>query len=279
MAWKAESAIWQAYKEMKVMRAIIIAALLTARFSTRANMTRDKLVSMEKSNVYFKSKDGVVYSDLRLTEEDMAHWRDLKFGIFIHLGLYALAAQGEWVMYNESIPTNENEYAKLADEFDPQCFDAAQWAQIAKGAGMEYMVLTAQRHDRLTLGDSPSIYGNFTSVKTAAQRDFVKEYVRACREADLKVGLFYSLMVWRFPRYFKPKELLDNALKMKQQYWKNLEELCLQYGPIDILWYDGGWLTNARILNLKQRVLGIQHPAEPHELGRNYQHAARYRGS
>lgn len=228
---------------MNRLKIAIIAAVLAIGFCGRAEMTGDELASKEKANTLFKSRNGVVCPGLRLTEEDMAQWRDLKFGMFIHWGLYAIPGRGEWVMYNEKIP--EEEYAQLADQFNPQRFDADQWAQIAKDAGMKYMVLTARHHDGFCLWDSPSSDKDFTSVKTAAKRDFVKEYVQACRDAGLKVGIYYSLMDWRFPGYFKPRELLDNALLMKKQCWGQVEELCAQYGPIDILWYDGGWLAHA----------------------------------
>lgn len=229
-------------RKMKTFAIVAAMAVLAVGVSCRAEMTGDEMASMEKANALFKSKNGIVSSGLRLTEEDMAQWRDLKFGMFIHWGLYAIPGRGEWVMHKENIPADE--YAKLADQFNPQRFDADQWAEIAKDAGMKYMVLTARHHDGFCLWDSPSSDKNFTSVKTAAKRDFVKEYVQACRDANLKVGIYYSLLDWRFPGYFKPKELHENALLMKQQCWGQVEELCSQYGPIDILWYDGGWLAH-----------------------------------
>jgi alpha-L-fucosidase len=224
----------------KALAMVIIAAFLSIGISGCAKMTGDELASMEKANIFFKSKNGIVHPGLRLNEKDMAQWRDLKFGMFIHWGLYAIPGRGEWVMHNEKIP--QGQYAKLADEFNPQGFDADLWAGIAKEAGMKYMVLTARHHDGFCLWDSPSSYKNFTSVKTAAKQDFVAEYVQACRDAGLKVGIYYSLLDWRFPGYFKPRQLHDNALLMKKQCWGQVEELCSQYGPIDIIWYDGGWL-------------------------------------
>jgi len=205
-------------------------------------MTGDELKSMLKSNIQLKSLGGVKHPGLRLEEEDLAWWRAAKFGMFIHWGLYSILGRGEWVMHNEKIPAEE--YRKLADEFNPKAFDADRWAQIAKDAGMRYMVMVARHHDGFALWDSPGSYQEFTSVKTAAKRDFVKEYVEACRRAGLRVGLYYSLMDWRFPGYFKPKELLDSALLMKKQCYDQVRELMSQYGKIDILWYDGAWLAH-----------------------------------
>ena len=206
------------------------------------DMTGDELKYMLKSNIRFKSLGGVKHPGLRLEEEDLAWWRAAKFGMFIHWGLYSILGRGEWVMHNERIPAEE--YRKLAEEFNPKAFDADRWAAIAKDAGTRYMVMVARHHDGFALWDSPGSYQDFTSVKTAAKRDFVKEYVEACRRADLRVGLYYSLMDWRFPGYFRPRELLENALLMKKQCYDQVRELMSQYGKIDILWYDGAWLAH-----------------------------------
>lgn len=229
-------------KGLRLLRTLVILAAFPAAFSAGAEMTADEKASMDKSNALFKSRNGLTCPGLRLNEEDMREWRNLKFGMFIHWGLYAIPARGEWVMHNEKIDAEE--YARLADRFSPEHFDADEWARVARDAGMKYMVLTARHHDGFCLWDSPSSYGDFTSVKTAAGRDFVKEYTDACRSAGLKVGLYYSPMDWRFPGYFNPKELPDSALEMKKQCWGQVEELCSRYGKIDILWYDGGWLAH-----------------------------------
>jgi alpha-L-fucosidase len=226
---------------MKKSKSVFILIALMIGSSAHAQMSGDELASMEKSNIS-RGKNGLVCPGLKLTEKDMQSWKDMKFGMFIHWGLYSIPARGEWVMNNEKIPAAE--YAKLSEQFLPQRFDANQWAQIAKDAGMKYMVLTARHHDGFCLWDSPSSYGDFTSFKTAAKRDFVKEYVQACRKAGLAVGIYYSLMDWRFPGYFDPCGLPDNAQLMKRQCWGQVRELCSKYGKIDILWYDGGWLAH-----------------------------------
>jgi alpha-L-fucosidase len=229
-------------REMMMRRiGMIAAAVLVLAAFVFAEMKGAEQASMEKSNIT-KGKNGLVSPGLRLTEKEIQSWRDMKFGMFIHWGLYAIPARGEWVMNNEKIPAPE--YARLAEQFNPQRFDADAWAQVARDAGMKYMVLTARHPDGFSLWNSPSSYGDFTSVKTAAKRDFVKEYVKACRKAGLKVGIYYSLMDWRFPGYFNPDGLPDNAQLMKKQCWGQVEELCSHYGKIDILWYDGGWLAH-----------------------------------
>jgi len=144
-------------------------------------------------------------------------------------------------MWNEQVPVRD--YAKLADQFNPESFAADAWADCARAAGMKYMVLTARHHDGFCLFDSQT--SDFTSVKSAARRDLVAEYVAACRRAGLKVGLYYSPLDWRFPGYFFPDLYRESAEAMKQQTYDQVRELLTNYGKIDILWFDGGgddWL-------------------------------------
>lgn len=205
-------------------------------------MQGDELKSEQKSAIVFKEGNDVKDARLKLAEKDMKWWRDAKFGMFIHWGLYAIPATGEWSMTRKNIPVEV--YDKFADEFIPKYFDGQAWAKAAKDAGMNYMVLTARHHDGFALWDSPSSHGGFNSVNRAAKRDFVAEYVKACRDAGLGVGLYYSPMDWRFPGYFKPRELADNAALLKKQCYGQIEELMKNYGKIDVLWYDGGWLAH-----------------------------------
>jgi hypothetical protein len=122
-----------------------------------------------------------------LSRERRVQWfHEARFGLFIHWGIHALMGRGEWAMFFERIPARD--YAKLADRFRPKKVDADAWARLARDAGMKYMVLTARHHDGFCLFDSR--VSEFTSVKTSARRDFVSEYVRACRQAGLKVGLY-----------------------------------------------------------------------------------------
>jgi alpha-L-fucosidase len=171
----------------------------------------------------------------------IAWWRDAKFGLFMHWGVYSILGRGEWVQWNEQIPVDE--YAKLADQFNPDKFDPDSWAAIAKAAGMKYTVLTARHHDGFALFDDPD--SNFTAMKSAAHRDFVADYVVAVRKAGLRVGLYYSPLDWRFPGFFFPDLYQPNARELREQYHRQLNELATHYGKLDILWFDGGgedWL-------------------------------------
>ena len=146
----------------------------------------------------------------RNTKQESIEWfSEARFGMFIHWGLYSLLGRGEWARYSEAIPADE--YHALAQQFRPRYFDARGWARLAKTAGMKYMVLTAKHHDGFCLFDSQ--YTDFTSVKTAAKRDFVAEYVEACRAEGLGVGLYFSVKDWDFPAYFDGQ--LRQAVKTK----------------------------------------------------------------
>jgi alpha-L-fucosidase len=168
-------------------------------------------------------------------------WRDAKFGLFMHWGVYSIPGRGEWVQWQEQIPVDE--YARLADQFHPDHFDPAAWAELAQATGMRYTVLTARHHDGFALFDDPD--SSFTAVKSAAHHDFVADYVAAMRKAGLHVGLYYSPLDWRYPGFFFPGIYRANAEQLRTQYHRQLNQLASHYGKIDILWFDGGggdWL-------------------------------------
>ena len=179
---------------------------------------------------------------LGLSEADLGWWRDAKLGLFVHWGLYSILERGEWVMFSERIPAAD--YARLADEFDPQHYDPTTWAAAARAARMRYVVLTARHHDGFALWDSPGSFDGFDAVRHAARRDLLRPFVEAIRQAGLRLGLYYSPMDWRFPGYFRPQELPDDVRLMKEQTYRQVEELVSRYGPVDILWYDGAWLAH-----------------------------------
>ena len=209
---------------------------------------------------------------MAIIKPDMESWKDMRFGMFIHWGLYALLGRGEWAMYNEAIDSTE--YRKLMDSFTAEKFDPKAWAQTAKAAGMKYMVLTTRHHDGFALWDSKASWGQFTAMQSAAHRDFVREYVEACREAGLKVGLYYSPLDWRFPGYFFPCMYEKNAEELRTQCFEQIRELLTNYGKIDIFWFDGGedyWLCHGRNLHkepdgtdfrLNAQCPGFWHAAE-----------------
>ena len=148
-------------------------------------------------------------------------------------------------MYSERIPAKE--YAKLAGEFFPAPGCAEEWVATAKAAGAKYMVLTTKHHEGFCLFDSK--YSDFTSAKSPCKRDIVAEYVTAARKAGLKVGLYYSLLDWRYPGYFEPEKYPQSYQELLQLIHNQVRELMTNYGKIDVLEYDGGW--DARLVKTR----------------------------
>jgi len=169
--------------------------------------------------------------------ERLQWFRDARFGLFLHWGLYSMLGQNEWAF--RSCDYTVDEYARLADRFSPTNFDADAWANFAVECGAKYMVFTARHHDGFCLFDSKA--STFTSTNSAAKRDFVAEYVEACRRANLKVGLYYSQGDWRFKGAFNPVKYPDSWDAMVTQAHEQVRELMSHYGPIDVLFYDGLW--------------------------------------
>ena len=172
---------------------------------------------------------------------------DARFGMFIHFGLYAIPARGEWVKGIEKM--SDGEYRKYFDEFNPDRCDMREWARLARQAGMKYAVLTAKHHDGFCLFDSGLT--DFKSTNTKAGRDFIREYVEAFRAEGLKVGIYYSIIDWHHEDYphfgDKHHPMRDNeAFRGKTHDFDRylvymhgqVRELCTQYGKIDIMWFD-----------------------------------------
>ena len=180
-------------------------------------------------------------------EKRVAWFTQARFGMFIHWGLYAIPARGEWVRSFEEMP--KEDYMPFFHQFNPVDFDPKQWARAAKEAGMKYVVLTAKHHDGFCLFDSQ--YTDFKSTNTKCGRDLVREYVDAVRAEGLKVGFYYSLLDWYhddYPHYGdKQHPMRDDPAYGNEgrefdrylTYMHNqVRELCTNYGKIDILWFD-----------------------------------------
>jgi alpha-L-fucosidase len=181
--------------------------------------------------------------ELLLPDKDMEWYKDAKFGMFIHWGLYSIVGKGEWVMFNKLMDVDK--YAELSKQFEAKKFNADAWVSVAEEAGMKYMVLVTKHHDGFALWDSEASKDGFNSMNSAAHKDFVADYVTAARKKGLHVGLYYSPLDWRFPGFFFPTMYRASAEEMKAQTYGQIRELLTSYGKIDLLWYDGGgddWL-------------------------------------
>ena len=179
--------------------------------------------------------------------ERMKWYVEARFGMFIHWGLYAIPARGEWVRSTEEMP--KEEYMKYFDAFDPVDYDPRKWAKAAKEAGMKYVVLTAKHHDGFCLFDSQ--YTEFKSTNTKCGRDLVAEFVEAVREEGLKVGLYFTLIDWYhddYPHYGDKIHPMRNNEQYKNDerdfsryldYMHNqVREICTNYGKLDVIWFD-----------------------------------------
>lgn len=190
-------------------------------------------------------------------------WRQAKFGMFIHWGVYAVPADStdlngnrgiaEWYFSNKRMQVKD--YEKFAAQFDPVKFNAAQWVKLAKDAGMKYIVITSKHHDGFGMFDSRLTDYCITKA-TPFKRDPMQELAAACKQAGLKLCFYHSIMDWHHPDYLPRREWeketrpaagasLDRYLDYMQG---QLRELLSNYGPIGVIWFDGGWEHNANEL-------------------------------
>ena len=191
----------------------------------------------------------------RKTPGNTEWFRESRFGMFIHWGLYALPARHEWIKNKECI--TEEKYDKYFKYFNPTMYDAKEWARQAKAAGMKYAVLTTKHHEGFCLFDTK--YTDYNVMNTQYGKDIVKEYVEAFRAEGLKVGFYYSLIDWHHPDFtidqIHPRRNDANAKELNEgrdmkKYAKYMRdqvtELLTNYGKIDILWFDFSYKKNPK---------------------------------
>jgi len=176
-------------------------------------------------------------------DKRMEWWRNARFGMFIHWGLYAVPAgeykgensYGEWIMDEAQITIPE--YEKYAYQFNPVKFNADTWVKMASDAGVKYIVITTKHHDGFSLYDS-QISDYDIIDRTPFKRDPLKELAEACKKYTIKLCFYHSIMDWHHPNASKEKFSLyrDNYLKTQ------LKELLTNYGDIGALWFDGEWI-------------------------------------
>ena len=220
---------------------------------------------------YFKPERGQrpgANSDPRLD-----WWREAKFGMFIHWGVYSIPAGvwngehipgiGEWIMLRAEIPIAD--YEKLATQFNPVQYDADEIVRLAKAAGQKYIVLTSKHHDGFCLYDSAETDYNI-ATGTPYGRDILKDLAEACAREDIKLGLYYSqTQDWHHPNGFGNTwdfnadeqdfgDYIDNYVKPQ------VREILSNYGPIAIIWFD-----TPRIIerHQSQELLDLVHALQP----------------
>jgi len=188
-------------------------------------------------------------------------WREAKFGMFIHWGLYSLLGREAWVMGDEDIPMED--YEGLAKQFQPPPHAARAWARLAREAGMRYMVMTTKHHEGFCLFDSRLT--NYCAPKQGPGRDLVREYVEAARAENMRVGFYYSLMDWHHPDWRSAKNDAAARKRFVDYTHGQIRELMTNYDKVDILWYDmpvpldaEGWRSaemNEMVLKLQPDIL------------------------
>ena len=173
---------------------------------------------------------------------DRSWWREAKFGLFVHWGLYSIPARGEWHMLRQQVPRDE--YRRLAAAFNPDGFDADTWASVAKDAGMRYVVVTAKHHDGFAMYGSRASAYNIVDA-TPYRRDPMKALSQACAKNGLSFGFYYShAQDWDDPDaagdYFqmKPPGQRDFARYSREKALPQLTEILTQYGTIRELFLD-----------------------------------------
>jgi len=193
-------------------------------------------------------------------DQRMRWWREARFGMFIHWGLYAVPAGeyngkrseriGEWIMEWANIPRAD--YEKFTTQFNPVKFDARAWVRIAKDAGMKYIVITSKHHDGFALYDSK--VSNYDIVDaTPYKKDPIKALAMEAKKQGLKFCFYYSILDWHYPSAYvdapgKDPTAGNRTTKLKpggkEEYLKymqaQLRELITSYDPA-VLWFDGEW--------------------------------------
>jgi alpha-L-fucosidase len=174
----------------------------------------------------------------QVSTQGLAAFQDMRFGMFIHWGLYSLIARGEWVMHNERIAVAD--YEALAARFNPTRFNADEWVSIAADAGQRYMVITSRHHDGFSMYDTA--LSEYKVTNTPFKRDPIAELADACaRRRDVRLGFYSSLLDWHHPAYrFRAESGLAWADYIAFLHGQ-VRELCTRFGEIACIWFDGDW--------------------------------------
>jgi len=208
-----------------------------------------------------------------LADDDrMAWWRDARFGMFIHWGLYAIPAgtwkgetnHAEWIRTTAQIPLDV--YDGFINQFNPEKFDAETWVRLAKTAGMKYIVITSKHHDGFCLFDSK--HTDFDVMSTPFKRDIMKELADAAHREGIRICWYHSIMDWHHPDYLPRRGWEKDRSpegadfdRYVEHMKKQLKELVDNYGDIGVLWFDGEWeetWSNEYGKEIYQYVRGLQ---------------------
>jgi len=225
------------------------------------------------------------------TSNRLDWFREARFGMFIHWGLYALPAgewngrtnNGEWIQFQESIPGAE--YEKLAGQFNPTEFDAKEWVSVARQAGMKYMVITTKHHEGFVMYGSQLTDYDIVDA-TPYGRDPMKALAEECQRQGIKLCFYYSVQDWHhldYPTLYTRRDKrhpegfhgFSNPNADFRKYMDYLQgqvrELLTNYGPIGIIWFDwyGDAFQNPAELRRAREVVSMIHELQPNCLINN----------
>jgi alpha-L-fucosidase len=210
-------------------------------------------------------------------------FEEARFGLFIHWGVYSTMGDGEWVMNNQEIPIKT--YEKLPSFFNPTQFDAKEWVQMAKDAGMKYITITSKHHDGFAMFDSK--ISDYTIVKkTPYSKDILKMLADECKKQGIKLFFYHSQLDWHhsdyFPRGFTGgnwtgREDKGDFNKYLDYMDAQLSELLTNYGDIGGIWFDGMWDKPKAEWRLK-KTYDLIHQLQPAALVGSNHHLAPFEG-
>ena len=252
---------------MKHFKLMMLGLALSAGFTTQMQAQEAQSFVHQQSNTedYIWPTDPQVLTKLK-------HWQDLKFGVLMHWGLYSVPGVVEswsicsedWIV-RERKPTYEEDkawYWSQKDSLNPVNFDPSKWADVMKKAGMKYMIFTTKHHDGFCMFDTK--YTDFSIAHGPFGKDprhnIAKEVFNAYRNKGFMIGCYFSKPDWHSkwfwnPYYATPNRRINYKKQQHPDWWQNyrkftqnqLNELTTDYGNIDILWLDGGWITGEEI--------------------------------
>ncbi len=250
---------------MKKLKNILAYCLIGTAFTMNANAQEVQGFVHEQS----AASDYVWPTDQQVLDK-LDKWQDLKFGVLFHWGLYSVpgiveswsicSEDEDWIPRDKSMSYEDYKkwYWGLKDKFNPVNFNPEQWADVMEDAGMKYMLFTTKHHDGFCMFDSK--YTDFSIANGAFKdnpRNNVAKYVfEAFRQKNFMIGCYFSKPDWHCewfwnPYYSTPNRRQNYKIEQHKDWWKNyqtftenqLGELMSDYGSMDILWLDGGWVT------------------------------------
>lgn len=252
---------------MKHFKLMMLGLALSAGFTTQIQAQEAQSFVHQQSN----TEDYVWPTDPQVLTK-LKHWQDQKFGVLMHWGLYSVPGiveswsicSEDWIV-RERKPTYEEDkawYWSQKDSLNPVNFDPSKWADVMKKAGMKYMIFTTKHHDGFCMFDTK--YTDFSIAHGPFGKDprhnIAKEVFDAYRNKGFMIGCYFSKADWHCkwfwnPYYATPNRRINYKKQQHPDWWQNyrkftqnqLNELTTDYGNIDILWLDGGWITGEEI--------------------------------